>query len=105
MPSWGKTIQTPVANTAYKLLARMQVVDPNSPIRVEVIQIQADPAGGAAKFWVGNVDITPANHGVELVATQAMSIQSLGGDVLALDDVYIMCDTDAKKWNIYIVVR
>lgn len=108
MAKWAKTVSTGLANaksSLYDLMMAFDTATQKAPHHVDAIQIQASPAGGAAKFWIGDADISPTNHGVELVATQAFTIQSLTGNMEFLKDYYLMCSADNMTWNIFAIVR
>jgi hypothetical protein len=103
---WLQSVVLAVANTPYVLYALLQAVDPRVLRHCQSCQIQVDVGAGGARVYVGNVGtITATNVGVELVASQAYSIPSLSSNILVLDDIAVMSNTNGVRLNITAITR
>ena len=102
---WMKSFLLTAANANFQLLALMQAVDADAPKYFQALQIQADVDGGAARWRIGNSDMTDILFGVLLFATQAFGISSLEQNLLALQNIYIRCDTINLRVSVSVVVR
>ena len=104
---WMGKVTLATANTVYRLSdllaaladARKPLV--SSPARCEYLSIQADPDGQATKYYIGTHDTMSAtDYGIYLIATQAWQIQSMGANLIRLDQIYLM--SDARDAVMYI---
>jgi len=96
------------ANTNYNLLTLLQAVDTefnDSPYqRCRRLAIQADFDAGAARFFVGNTDMTGSIFGVEIVATQSVLYED-EQDTIILNHVFLRCDTDSQPMHVTVQFR
>lgn len=98
------------ANTVYNLLTLIRAVTTPDlsayPNRCAHLRIQADPAGGAAKFYIGNADtLSATDFGVQLVATQVYEIGPVENNLILLDQIGLLCDTAAKTVEVSVLQR
>lgn len=96
----------------YSLYTLLQAAAPASTTVRKVCSqciIQADFAGGAAKYWIGNSDITAgsggAGSGVQLAASQAQQLGPFSSNLIHLDEIYLTSDTNGAKWNVTVITR
>lgn len=71
------------------------------------LHLQADAAGAAAKYYVGNSDLTAGggNEGVQLAASQALILGPLSSNLIHLDEIYLTSDSNGVKWNVIVITR
>lgn len=105
----GGTGNTP-QNLQTLLLALASTIAPlqvgGTPLTACSIQIQADTAGGGAKFYIGNRSgMTATDCGVQLVAGQVWQPPSLESNYYRLDQIWLMSDTSSVKWIITFITR
>lgn len=100
------------ANENYNLATLLAAVAPTLPgvvsgkIRCQMIQIQVDVDAGAARVFVGDPDsLSASDCGAELVATQALTIQSVDSNLIMLSDISVRTDTAGARINVTMVVR
>ena len=92
--------------TAYNLYTLCSAITATLSKFAQSVQIQVDITGGAAKVYVGSPDSLATNDcGVVLVATQSFPPAAFTSDVLKLDDIELMSDTDGVQLNIVIITR
>jgi hypothetical protein len=81
--------------TTYNLLTLVLALNSNFIDRGEIF-VQAEPDGGAQLFFVGGSDCDSTHYGWKLSAGDATpSFNHLAG-------VYVRCDTNSKKLNIFV---
>ena len=108
---WGGTITLAVANVSYELASLLSALpDVIRPIlgakpRCEYLSVQADADGQGTKYYIGNQDMGPTSFGLQLVATQAWQVQSMGANLIRLDHVHVMCDSAPAYMNIIFITR
>jgi hypothetical protein len=110
---WMGSVTLTNADQNYSLLTLLEALgalgddlDPSTADpRVQFIAIQADPDGGAARFWVGNSNMTATNHGVLIYPTQVWPIYSVGADLIKLKQIYLRCDVAAQRMNVVFLKR
>jgi hypothetical protein len=90
---WLKSVTLTNANQNYNLLALMQVVDPNSPITCQALQIQVDPLAGAAILRILNSGGSDTNWGVFLYASQAFNVASPNCNAVPTGSYWLRTDT------------
>jgi len=73
--------------------------------RAEYIALQADPNAGGAKFYIGNEALSTTFYGILLYAAQTWPIYSTDVNIIRLDQVYVMSDTDAMKLGVTFITR
>ena len=111
MTPWMGTVTITLANTAYQLstLVFAATNPPLTPatgvLRCEFLSIQADVDAGGARFFIGNSDVSSTNMGYELVATGNPSPMSMTSNLVRLDQIYVMSDTESTKLNITFITR
>lgn len=113
---WMGVITTTTANVAQSLQTLIAAAtnppasvtnNPSGILRACYIQIQADPSGGAAKYYIGQASAmtTTSQAGVVLLASQAWTPPHLGGNLYRLDQIWLLSDTDTQKWYVSFVTR
>lgn len=108
MPSanpWMKSFVIANANTNVNLLTQLQALDADVPKLVQKLQILCDVDGGAARWRIGNSDLSDTMYGVLLFASQAFGIESQDQNILPLSNIYIRCDTINLRVAVTLVVR
>ena len=81
--------------------------NPSSVLRACYIQVQADTAGGATKYYWGNSSTmtTTQQVGGVLQASQAWTPPSLGSNLYRLDQIFLMADADGAHWYVTYICR
>ena len=111
---WCGSVVTVTANTVYSLKTLIaaagsppaSLLNPSGVLRACYISIQADIAGGAAKYYLGSKStMTTTDCGVAMFATQVWNPPSLGGNLYILDNIFLMSDTGNAQWNITFITR
>ena len=98
------TVTLPSANTNYQLYALMQAIDSGSPLSVNFLQLQANPSGGAAKFYIGNAGMSGTDFGVELSASQSQTFQDQSGNnLVSTASIYLRSDTGSETFSVIAV--
>lgn len=73
------------------------------------VKIHADLNGGAAKFFVGNSNVTDvttnAGMGIQFSAGQTYELGPFSSNLLKLNDIFVCSDTASVRWDITVVVR
>jgi hypothetical protein len=95
-----KSVVITLANTNYNLLTLMQALDGATYPRVAKLQLQLDPGAGAAKFFIGNDDLSGTNFGVSLVAGQALNFDSTPQNIIWLGGILLRSDTAGVRVNV-----
>lgn len=109
---WCATLTLTTASTAYQLRALIlastnpPLTPPSpSPLIAEFLSIQVDPGAGGAKVFIGNSDVSATNRGYEIVAAQGINPLQFTSNLINLDQIYLMADTNATKVNVTFVTR
>lgn len=80
--------------TPYQLSALMEAVDPSVQNlhlhAVMMLQIQSSISNAAEVVVIGNSDVSAANAGVELYASQAFAIGFVGGNAIYVPNIWVM---------------
>lgn len=82
---------------------------PNPTLLCANIQIQADPGGGSAKYYIGTSAMSSANVGQQLAAAGAGGLPGIWNpgavdfNLYDLRSIYLMSDTGSVKWNVMFV--
>ena len=98
---WMHTVTILAANTNYDLYTLMAAVDPSAPASVVFLQLQADPAGGAAKFRIGNGSLSDTDYGVLITASSSQTFQDQTGcKSIATKGMLVRCDTPEKTLSV-----
>jgi hypothetical protein len=87
-------VQLATRDTNYQL-SQLLSSDPTAPPRFHKIQIQADVDGGAARFRIGNQNLSDTNYGVMIFATQAFGVEA-DTNSMASTEFWIRCSDDGK---------
>ena len=95
-----KTVTLTSDAVVYSLLTLMQAIDPGQNGRYCKLVIQNDPGNGAANLYIGNDDLSATNKGTQLVATQAISFETVGVNIINASQIYLKSDTNAIKVNV-----
>lgn len=111
---WFGRLTLTSAYTPYQLSALIKGLSyaPNlgSPPRAQYLTIQADWSAGGANFFVGGPDMTGGNgtpdaFGSQFISTQTLPFGDRDGNLLMMDDIWVMCDTDGQKVNVIFLTR
>jgi hypothetical protein len=103
---WLKRLLLPNANQAYNLYALMQAADATLAwAECSKLQIQFDVDAGAARFKIGNEDISATEYGVQLVASQAWGIEAIEQNLIFLKNIWVFCDTADQYFSVAMVVH
>lgn len=109
---WLGCVTLATANQVYQLSALLQALgtDPPympTPPRCQFVSIQADPSGnaGGARFYIGNEHLSASNFGVCIFSTQVWPIYSMDANLIRLDHIYVMCDTDNLQMGVNFLTR
>lgn len=108
---WCGTVTLAVANVSYQLSALCSALPDlirpkfGTVPKCEYLSIQADVDGGGTKYYIGNQDFGPGSFGLQLIATQAWQVQSMGANLIRLDQIYVMCDTAPAYMNVIFITR
>lgn len=110
---WMGCVTLTTNGTAYKLSALLEALaaGADSPPtlgnakQVAWLQLQIDIAAGAAKVYVGNSQVSTSNFGVVLVATQTLPIDIASSNLVRLDQIWLLSDTDAVKIGVSFITR
>lgn len=81
--------------------------NPSGILRACYIQVQADAAGGATKYYWGNASTmtTTQQVGGVLQASQVWAPPSLGGNLYRLDQIFLMADASSANWYVTFICR
>jgi hypothetical protein len=109
---WGGTVTLTTANTAYQLSALLdglaESLKPrfgNIP-RVQWLNIQAEPDWGGTVFYWGNAGLSATFLGAKFLAGQSIPFgDAQGGNLIRLDQIYLMADTASAKVNVSFLTR
>ncbi len=111
------TVVTTTASTPYSLQTLLAALpaarqpsaltNPSGVLRAAYIQLQADPAGGSVKYYIGSSSTmtTTVSCGVVLFATQSWSPPNAGGNLYRLDQIFLMADGASAVWYVSFVTR
>ena len=100
------TVTLTTQNTNYQLSALLAAIDTGFAqaggvyTRCSRLSIQADNAGGAAKYFIGNSDISATNFGRGMIATQIENYGGLPTSVIDLTEIWLRSDTNTALLNI-----
>lgn len=98
---WMHTVTLTNANQNYQLYALMQAIDPGSPLSVNFLQLQANPGGSGAKYYIGNADESGTDFGVELTAGQSQTFQDQSGNnLVSTASIYLRSDTASQTFSV-----
>ncbi len=110
---WMGCVTLATASTAYQLSALLEALTASSTAPPQLgnakqatwLQLQVDIAAGAARVYVGNANVSAVNFGVALVATQAIPIAIGSSNLIRLDHIWLLADTDATKVGVSFITR
>lgn len=103
---WMHSITLTTHSQAYNLYTLCAAITPSLSKFAQSVQLQVDITAGSAKVYVGSPDSVAANDcGAVLVATQAATTIGYTSDMLKLEDIELMSDTDATLVNVIIICR
>jgi hypothetical protein len=101
---WMQTVTLTSANTNYRLYDLMQAIDSGSPLSVNFLQLQANPGGSGAKYYIGNSNVSATDNGVELTAGQSQTFQDQSGNnLISTASIYLRSDTASQTFNVIAV--
>jgi len=102
---WMKSLALASHTIRYNLFTLMQAADPTLKYsQCSKLQIQFDKNAQAANLFIGNEDVTPTVYGVSLVATQAFGIEEAGKNIINLEQIWLVSDTDAQTIHVTVGV-
>lgn len=103
------TVTLTASGTVYQLATLLAAADPDlgrlSVMRAQQLSLQVDKGAGAANVQVGNADITSTNFGFNLVATQMLSFPSMSANLIRLDNIYLLSDTNSVAIHVALLTR
>ena len=103
---WMHCVTMLVANQNYRLYDLMVVAEPNPPALLQLLRIQADPAGLNAEFRIGGSTMTDTDYGVLLYATQVWPLEDGGGlSTISTKGVYVRCNVASLRFAVTALQR
>ena len=73
--------------------------------RSQYLVIGNDPDNGAAKLYVGNETLTTALYGWKLLAGQYIPLYSMDANLIRLDHIYLLFNTQPAVVTVAILAR
>ncbi len=106
---WLGTVPIAIKNTPYCLADLLaQSSHPPAFRAVPIAQfvaLQAQPSAGGAEFYIGNSGLSSADCGVTIFASQVWPIYSMDANLIHLDQIFLMSDTDNVTMNVNFLTR
>jgi hypothetical protein len=102
-PFMGSVLANSVnAQSIYTLL---QAFWSDLPIRASYVQIQLDTTAGSTFLYIGNSNVSSTMCGANLSANQANQQYAFDSNLIALNDLWIICSTGEVRVNLIVMVR
>ena len=101
------TLTLTTSGQVYNLYSLLSAADIQLPKHAQALLIQGDVDAGAARFFIGDKKLlaNANSYGAVLESGWSYGIDSVGANLLCLDEIYISSDTNAQKLHVTVVTR
>lgn len=95
-----------LTSTTYIAAALQPRVPGNgTALKAQYLVITNDIDNGSAKLYVGNESLSTSFYGIKLVASMSIPLYSMEGNLINLDEIYILTDTNPTVVSVSFLTR
>jgi hypothetical protein len=106
MKATPRLLRVQTGATSADLYSLLSALDSQTPHHCEALQVQLDPEAGSVYLLIGNSDVDATHWGAKLVAGQAYQIPPTSGNLILLNQVFIiMSDASVQGVGVSVTTR
>ena len=105
-----RSVTLAAQNTAYSLYDLLQALPAGAKpsgrgVIAQFVALQLDPTAGSAILYIGNEGLSSTSCGCKIFSGQTYPIYSVDSNLIVLNDIVLMSDTNSVQVNVSFITR